>query len=77
MSPSPLARRSGRGSTAYIFVETWLVHALATPGAFATSVLGWNLRPLIEFVLQLPLESHKVLPPLPYQYPCLDRVVSE
>ncbi len=60
-----------------MFVETWLVHATVTPGALAATVLGGNLRPLIEFVLQLPLESHKVLAPLPYQYPCFDRVVTE
>jgi hypothetical protein len=28
-------------------------------------------------VLQLPLESHQILPPLPYQYPCLNGVVAE
>jgi len=48
-----------------------------TPGALAVTALGRNLRLFIEFVLQLPLESHQVLPPLPYQYPCLDRVISE
>ena len=30
------------------------------PGAFAATVLGRNLRSLIEFVLQLPLKPHKI-----------------
>ncbi len=47
-----------------------------TPGALAATVLGRNLRPLIEFALQLPLESYQIKPPLPYQYPCLNRVVT-
>jgi hypothetical protein len=54
------------------------VHAIVAARGASANVLGRrNLWSRIEFVLQPPLESHKVLALLPYQYPCLDRVITE
>jgi len=60
-----------------ILVESSAVHAMVMPGVPAAVLGRWELRSLIEFVLQFPLKSHKVLAPLPYQYPCFDRVVTK
>jgi hypothetical protein len=58
-------------------LEGWIVHSIPASQALATVPESRNFRPLIEFVLQLPLESHHVLAPLPYQYSCLNRVLTE
>ena len=41
-------------------LESWIVLSILAPRAFAPVLKRMNLRSLIEFVLQLPLESHKV-----------------
>ena len=45
----------------------WIGPSIVVPGALDAIPGRKQLRPLIEFVLQLLLESHKVLAPLPYQ----------
>jgi hypothetical protein len=42
-------------------LETWIVPSIVVEGALAAIPRRRHLRPLIEFVLQFPLESHKVL----------------
>jgi hypothetical protein len=60
-----------------VLLESSAVHTTVVPGVPAAVLQRWDLRSLIEFVLQLSLESHKVLAPLSNLYPCLDRVVTE
>jgi hypothetical protein len=53
--------RSSRGSFAVnILVESPAVPAVVMPGVPAAVLGRWDLRSLIEFVLQLPLESHEI-----------------
>jgi hypothetical protein len=48
-------------------LESWVVHSILAPRAFAGVLKRRNLWSLIEFVLQLPLESYKIQRPLPHQ----------
>jgi len=50
---------------------------MVVPGAAAAVLWKWKLRSLLEVVLQLPLESHKIQPSLPRQHLCFGCVITE
>jgi hypothetical protein len=56
----PLTRRCRPGFPAANLSVGLTVRVIVAPVALATAVLRRKLRSLIEFVLQLPFESHKV-----------------